>query len=68
VVTLRKICWYQKSAKLLLPKLPFKQLVHEIAYDINKELRFQSGTLEALQEAAKAYLVNQFEDKIHFPN
>ena len=63
VVALREICRYQKSTELLLPKLPFKRLVREIAHEINKELRFQSGALEALQEAAEAYLVNEFEGK-----
>ena len=68
MAALREIRRYQKSADLLLPKLPFKRLVREIAHDINKELRFQSGALEALQEAAEAYLVNQFKGKFHFPN
>ena len=68
MVALREIRRYQKSAELLLPKLPFKRLVRKIAHDISKELWFQSGALEALQEAAEAYLVNQFEGKFHFPN
>jgi histone H3 len=68
VVALREIRRYQKSTELLLPKLPFKRLVREIAHDINKELRFQSGALEALQEAAEAYLVNNFESKSHISN
>ena len=63
VVALREIRRYQKSTELLLPKLPFKRLVQEIAHEINKELRFQSGALAALQEAAEAYLVNEFEGK-----
>ena len=58
-----EIRWYQKTTELLLPKLPFSQLVREIAHKINKELRFQTGALEALQEAAEAYLVNEFEGK-----
>jgi histone H3 len=67
-VALREIRRYQKTTELLLPKLPFKRLVREIAHDINKELRFQSGALEALQEAAEAYLVNEFEGKYYIPN
>ena len=63
VVALREIRRYQKSTELLLPKLPFKRLVREIAHEINKELRFQSGALVALQEATEAYLVNEFEGK-----
>ena len=67
-LALREIRRYQKSTDLLLPKLPFKRLVRKIAHDINRELRFQSGTLEALQEAAEAYLVNEFESKSSIPN
>jgi histone H3 len=66
VNALREIHRYQKTTELLLPKLPFKRLVREIAHEINKELRFQSGTLETLQEAAEAYLVNEFESKYIF--
>jgi histone H3 len=40
VNALREIHRYQKTTELLLPKLLFKQLVREIAYEINKELRF----------------------------
>src|SRR5580692_6837114 len=56
-VALREIRRYQKSTELLLPKLPFKRLVCKIAYEINKELQFQSGALKILQEAAEAYLM-----------
>ena len=68
VVALREICRYQKSTELLLPKLPFKRLVREIAYETSKDFRFQSGALEVLQEAAEAYLVNEFEGKSCIPN
>ena len=64
-VALREIRRYQKTTDLLLPKLPFKRLVREIAHEINIELRFQSGAMEALQEAAEAYLVNEFESIYH---
>jgi histone H3 len=67
-VALREIRRYQKTTELLLLKLPFKRLVREIAHEINSELRFQSGALEALQEAAEAYLVNEFEGKSHILN
>jgi histone H3 len=54
--------------ELLLPKLPFKRLIREIVYEINQELWFQSSALKALQEAAEAYLVNEFECKLYIPN
>ena len=68
-VALKQIRQYQKSTELLIRKLPFQRLVHEIASDsevINSPLcskvRFQSAAIMALQEAAEAYLVGLFED------
>jgi histone H3/H4 len=63
VNALREIRRYQKSTELLIPKLPFARLVREIASEISQNLRFQSGALAALQEAAEAYLVSEFERK-----
>ena len=62
MVALHEIHRYQKSTELLLQKLPFQCLVREIAQYFMTELRFQSGTIMALQEAAEAYLVGLFED------
>jgi histone H3/H4 len=64
VKALREIRQYQKSTELLIPKLAFSRLVREIASEISTDLRFQSGALAALQEAAEAYLVNEFERKL----
>ncbi|XP_003341842.2 histone H3.3A-like [Monodelphis domestica] len=61
-VALREIRRYQKSTKLLIRKLPFQRLVHEIAQDFKTDLRFQSAAIGALQEASEAYLVDLFED------
>ena len=62
-VALREIRWYQKSTELLIRKLPFQQLVREIAQDLGKmNMRFQSGAIMALQEASEAYLVGLLED------
>jgi histone H3 len=61
-VALREIRRYQKSTDLLIRKLPFQRLVREIAQEFNKDLRFQSTAVLALQEAAEAYLVGLFED------
>ena len=35
-VTLWEIQWFQKSTELLIRKLPFSQLVHEIALEVGK--------------------------------
>ncbi|XP_017233715.1 histone H3.3-like [Daucus carota subsp. sativus] len=61
-VALREIRKYQKSAELLIKKLPFQRLVREIAQDFKTDMRFQSHAVLALQEAAEAYLVSLFED------
>jgi histone H3/H4 len=63
VNVLKEIRRYQQSTKLLIPKLAFSQVVRKIMSEISADLRFQSGTLKALQEAAEAYLVMEFERK-----
>ncbi|CAL8331517.1 unnamed protein product [Arctogadus glacialis] len=60
--TVAQIRRYQKSTELLIRKLPFQRLVSEIAQDFKTDLRFQSSTVMALQEASEAYLVGLFED------
>ena len=68
-VALKQIRQYQKSTELLIRKLPFQRLVHEIASDsevikspLCSKVRFQSAAIMALQEATEAYLVGLFED------
>jgi histone H3 len=61
-VALREIRRFQRSTELLIRKLPFQRLVREIAQDFKTDLRFQGAAVEALQEAAEAYLVGLFED------
>eukprot|EP00095_Tigriopus_kingsejongensis_P011219 snap_masked-scaffold1959_size23944-processed-gene-0.1 protein:Tk11219 transcript:snap_masked-scaffold1959_size23944-processed-gene-0.1-mRNA-1 annotation:"histone h3" len=68
-VALREIRQYQKSANLLIPRLPFSRLVKEIAQGVAasmsvRGLRFQSAALMALQEAAEAYVVGLMEDTV----
>jgi histone H3/H4 len=50
---------------LLIRKLPFQRLVREIAQDIKTGIRFQSSAIEALQEAAEAYLVSSGNTKYY---
>ena len=61
-LALREIRHYQKKTNLLIKKAPFARLVKEIAQDCLQELRFQNSAINALQEAAEAYLVGLFED------
>ena len=59
---LMEIRRYQKTTELLIRKLPFQQLIREIAQDCKSNLRFQSSAIMALQEAAEAFLIGLFED------
>jgi histone H3 len=61
-VALREIRKFQKSTDLLIRKLPFQRLTREIAQEYKTDLRFQSNSVLALQEAAESYLVGLFED------
>lgn len=61
-VALREIRKFQKSTDFLIRKLPFQRLVREIAQDYKSDVRFQTSSLMAIQEAAEAYLVKLFED------
>ncbi|KAG8630849.1 hypothetical protein KVT40_002468 [Elsinoe batatas] len=65
-VALREIRHYQKSTDLLLLKLPFSRLVREICLNMAPPganiYRWQSQAIQALQEAAEAFLVHLFED------
>ncbi len=63
-VALRDIKKYQRGGDLLIPKRPFQRLVRKIAEDLSSkiDIRFQSMALEAIQEAAEAFIVGLFED------
>ncbi|KAK4690105.1 hypothetical protein P7C71_g6620, partial [Lecanoromycetidae sp. Uapishka_2] len=65
-VALREIRRYQRSTDLLLLKLPFSRLVREIGFSLlptgEQSLRWQSQAIQALQEAAEAFIVHLFED------
>ena len=62
-VALREIQQFQKSTELLIRKLPFSWLVHEIAQEVGKtDMHFQGSTIICLQEAAEAFLVSLMED------
>ena len=61
-VALREIRKFQKSTDLLIRKLSFQRLIREIARQFKSDLRFQSQTVLALQEAAEACLVGPFDD------
>lgn len=63
---IREIRKYQKSVKLVVPKLSIQRLVREIAVGMRgpaeEPLRFKKSALEAIHEAAEQYVVSVFED------
>ncbi|KAK3676365.1 centromeric DNA-binding histone H3-like protein cse4 [Recurvomyces mirabilis] len=65
-VALREIRKYQRSTELLMAKLPFSRLVREISLNMapvsSEVTRWQSQAIQALQEAAEAFLIHLFED------
>ena len=62
-VALQEIQQFQKSTELLIRKLPFSRLVHEIAQAVGKtDMHFQGSTIICLQEATEAFLVGLMED------
>lgn len=61
-VALREIRYFQKTSNLLIGKKPFERLVREIAQNMRPNVRFQTTAVEAIQEAAEAYLVKLMED------
>ena len=61
-LALAEIRKYQKSTQSLIPKLPFRRLVREIAQNEKQDIRMQETALEALQEAAETYLVRLLDD------
>ena len=61
-VMLREIRRYKKSTELLIRKLPFQCLVHEILQEYGVGYRVTPAMMMALQEAAEAHLVQLLED------
>jgi histone H3 len=51
----------QKQVALLIPRLSFSRLVHEIAHNQRDGLRMQSIALAALQEASETLLIMWFQ-------
>ena len=61
-VALREISRYQKSTELLIPKLPFENLVREELASTRSDLRITKSAFLALQEAAEGYVVKLFQE------
>ena len=61
-VALREIRRYQKTTELLLRKKSFYQLCREMVQDFAVDMRYQSSSILAMQEATEAYFAGLFED------
>ena len=63
-VALREIRKFKKNTDLLIRKAPFQHLVQEIVHNMSRksDLRMQSTSLLALQEAAEYFMVDVFND------
>ncbi|KAH7404371.1 hypothetical protein KP509_15G022200 [Ceratopteris richardii] len=57
-----KIRHYQKTTELLIPRRPFARVVKEELQRYCAGFRIQAVALEALQEAAEAFLLSMLED------
>lgn len=67
VAALREIRKYQRSTDLLIARAPFSRLVREIGDMFLHDMRWCGNAIEALQEAAEAYIVALFEDTYVWP-
>lgn len=62
-VALREVKRLQKSTELLIRRAPFRRLVREVATaGARADLRFAVSAVDAIQEAAEAYVVGILED------
>jgi histone H3 len=64
-VALREIRRYQKSTEMLVPKLPFRRLVAELAQDFqatDSAWRFSGDAVVILQQVAEDFLIKLLED------
>mmetsp|Transcript_26279 Transcript_26279/g.36314 ORF Transcript_26279/g.36314 Transcript_26279/m.36314 type:complete len:138 (+) Transcript_26279:65-478(+) len=61
-VALREIRKYQKNSDKLIRRLPFQRLLREITQQFMIDLRYQQSAIDAIQEAAEAYLTELFQE------
>lgn len=59
---LREIRRDQKSVELIIPNVPFQNVVRELAHKFMAGLRFQSTAILYLQRASEAYFIEVMED------
>ena len=59
---LQEICKFQKTTKLLIPKMAFLRVAREILLEESPRSQIQVGAILALHETAEAYLICFLED------
>ncbi len=47
---------------MLIPRLPFRRLVKEVAHEFKNDIKFQSAAVEAIQEGSEDYLREHLEN------
>jgi len=62
LIALKEIRKFQNSTETLIKRLPFQKLVKEIIQGFNSNFRCQSIAIDALQQAAEAFIVDMFEN------
>uniref|UniRef100_A0A915JUC5 Histone H2A/H2B/H3 domain-containing protein n=1 Tax=Romanomermis culicivorax TaxID=13658 RepID=A0A915JUC5_ROMCU len=62
VLALQEIRRYQRTTECLIRRAPFCRLVREIMMKFKSDARIQVFAVEALQQAAEAYITGLFED------
>ena len=66
-IALREIRKYQKSADLLVPKIPFMRLVRELGNQFMTDVRFTKDAVDCLQVAmTKVFWIFFFEFFLHW--
>lgn len=60
-LAIKHITKMQKSTDLLVPKVAFKRLVHELTFDISSNIRYSKNALLAIQEASEAYVTSKLK-------
>lgn len=62
---MKEIRYFMQTTHLLIPRLPFCRLVHDICLHLaphSDGLRWQKAAMDCLQEAAEAYVVGMLSD------
>ena len=65
-MALREIRKYQIFPEMLIRKVPFMRLVHEIVLNVGHQMRWQQSAMAhgALQEAAEAQLFGMMDGEV----